>query len=190
MAGDHWGNFELFMLDIKKALAELVNLPPLFPRSAEAMDKARQFISRYGKLRRPPRAEPLEEKDYIVDVLHLGQVFRHAWNTSDVAHINAALDGIFSPSVWAVWEGPAIRADFATGQWEPVPRNRLDELAIQLMRSRRMLTRCENPACQKYMVKEFSHDKYCSNRCSDIMRATKVAAWRASQKLEKKRRKK
>jgi len=169
--------------DTKKALADLVNIPPLGNPGSET--RAKQFILKYGKLRRPLVTKP-EEMDYVLDVLTVASEFRRAWKAEqsegETQHVGSYLDSIFEPNSWATWEGSAIRADFVTGKWEPVPRNFLDVLAIQLMRSRNMLQRCENPNCQKYIVKEYSHDKYCSNRCSEIGRKEKVKLWRKNRK--------
>lgn len=178
--------------DIRQALANLANIPPR--TSADAMASAKQFIERYGKLRRPKVTQPTED-DYALDVIRVADQFRHAWKATadqdegEMQYVSLYLDSIFEPSPWRMDQGSAIRADFANGKWTPVARNLLDKLAIELMNvPHGWLHRCENPDCQKYIVKQFSADKYCSIRCSDIMRRKKVTEWRRKDRAAKKRR--
>jgi hypothetical protein len=158
----------------RKILSDLANMPS--PRHATAAVEAEAFIDRYGPLNRtnPPDIQPLE-------AMRLAPMFRLAWDAHterDKEYINAFLDGVFS-AAWTFDRGehPAIKANFDTGRWEPQPRTLLDVLAVTLMRSRKMLHRCERPECARYFVKEFSRDRYCKTFCSDIMRERGQTKW-------------
>jgi len=179
-------------LGAKRILAALANVPDL---SAEpSMATAKEFLASYGPLRRPPVTAP-EENHYVLEIISHAVEFRRAWHArtqAEMDHISIFLDGIFEPNPFATWEGSAIRADFGRRQWEPTPRTLLDSLAIQLMRSRKMLHRCERPECQRYMVKEFSRDRYCSLFCSEDMRSRGQSKWAEDNRkmINRRRRKK
>jgi len=85
---------------------------------------------------------------------------------------------------------PAIRTNFLAGTWEPLPRTLLDALAIELVRSRKALHRCERPECRRWFVKKFSRAMYCSTWCSEIMRRQGQSQWAQdhSEEISKKRR--
>jgi hypothetical protein len=72
---------------------------------------------------------------------------------------------------------PVFAADFTSGRWNPRPRTLLAALAMELMRSRKMLHRCESPECQRYFVKEFNRDRYCKRSCSDEMHTKGQTKW-------------
>jgi len=164
-------------LGAKKILADLANVPAL--TAANSISKAQEFVDRYGPLRRP-QVPALQAMDNALDVVTVGIEFRKAWHArtqNEIDHVSMFLDSIFEPNPFATWEGSAVRANFALMRWEPVPRTLLDVLAIQLMRSRKMLHRCERPECQRYMVKEFSRDRYCSRVCAEDMRSRGQSKW-------------
>lgn len=172
----------------KKILGDLANIPS--PKHPDAASRAEAFIDRYGPLNRanPSDIQPLE-------AIRLAPMFRLAWESHterDREQVNAFLDGIFSVA-WTFdrGESPAIRANFDTGRWEPQARTLLDVLAITLMRSRRMLHRCERPECARYFVKEFSRDRYCSRSCGEEMRTRGQTQWALDhrEELNAKRRK-
>jgi len=183
-------------IDTKQVLTELANMP------AEAEDEARRFLAKHGVLRQwkqPWSLQPLSQlaltdEQSIKDVLLLAAEFRRAWNAAagqdekEMRHVSDFIDSVFTSAPGELWA--VMSADFSTGKWEPIPRDLLDRLVLRLMRSRNMLHRCENPDCQKYIVKEYSNDKYCSHRCSGLMRKRKLKQWREGQKAKKQRRRK
>jgi hypothetical protein len=164
----------------RKILSDLVNLPD--QPSESTLRSAGEFVERYGALTRAGRGEPDYEHLLVqshVAIRYAG-LFRSAWPGPErnIQLVNEFLDAIFA-AAWTFDRGehPAIRADFATGTWKPEPRTLLDVLGITLMESRKMLYRCERPDCQKYFVKAFSRDRYCSNRCSELMRSRGQLQW-------------
>jgi len=154
----------------------------------------------------------LSEKEKRDVLIHANGV-RLAWSAvteSEMQEVNAFLDRVFAArkvaaklpalpstlpdSLWGVLAQAfpsAIRADFSSGRFYPTPRTLMDRLAIELMERRKMLHRCENLECQKYMIKEFSRDRYCSRSCAESMRAKSQAEWQRAHKEEinKRRRK-
>ena len=154
----------------KKILADLLSV------GDEAA--ARAFIEKYGPLH-PKRAT-------VHDVLEAADVFRVSFSakTADEMEVAARfVEMIFTLPVEgdyarpASWDRPTIRVDFDAGRWEPVPRTLVDALAVELVRSRKNLHRCERPECGRYFVKEFSRDRYCSNLCSEDMRSRGQKEW-------------
>jgi hypothetical protein len=124
--------------------------------------------------------------------------FRNAWNVKtdfDIQAVNGYLEEIFETGDPEKGHRPAVRANFATGQWEPVARTLLDELAIELMQSGKRLHRCERPECGNYFVKQHGRDRYCELRvrptCGDEMRERGQREWATSHRdeLNRKRRK-
>jgi hypothetical protein len=176
--------------EAKRRLAALVNIPDLRNPNWEA--KAIEFIDRYGPLRKPRTGPPRTKVDYALDAASIAVEFRRVWkpqkdcSESEMEHISIFLDSIFEASPYEVWRGSAVRTDFATGKWEPSPRNQLDHLAIQLVRSRKMLSRCQH--CGRYMVKETSRDYYCANTCSEKGGSKRKKEWAENNREETNRR--
>ena len=187
--------------EARKRLAALVNIPDIRDPQWEA--RALEFLEKYGPLRKPLAGSPRIKKDYALDIAAVAVEFRRIWkpykecSQSDLEHASSFLDSIFEPNPYEMWQGPAVRTDLAAGRWEPVPRNQLDVLAIELMRSRKMLSRCQNPECgmkteeseavtakaePKYMVKETSRDYYCSPRCSERGGSIRKTKWASDPK--------
>lgn len=169
----------------RRILGALANVPGA--DDPACIVKAQGFLDRFGPLR--PYV-----KDPVTDVIEHARRFRPAWNAkteSDYQLINALLDDIFTAGDPFYGERPVMAADFSSGKWQPQPRTLLDHLALELMRSRRMLHRCERPECRRYFVKEFSRDRYCSNLCSEEMRSRGQKEWaqRHREESNKRRRK-
>jgi hypothetical protein len=61
-------------------------------------------------------------------------------------------------------------------------------LAIELLRARKMLAKCERPECGRYFVKEFSRDRYCKTRvrpsCGEDMRERSVKKYQETHRKE------
>jgi hypothetical protein len=152
----------------RKVLSDLANVPS--HRDRNWVIEAQKFISRYGPLRRA--------QDPAVEVLEYARRFREIWTAKTEEEYQVA-NGFLEEVFVAPDPFSAMRpiADFAAGKWQPRPRTLLDRLAIELMRSRKMLHRCERPECQRYFIKEFSRDKYCSIPCSDEMRTRGQRQW-------------
>jgi hypothetical protein len=182
----------------KKILSDLVN--------ASSHEDATEFVARYGALRSDVR-KIIDEHDNEVaipaligpfrrfdvdsasEVMDFAPYFRAGWTAnSEPAKwaVNRFLDGVFSPGLPG--EQPTMAANFDTGEWEPRARTLLDALAIELMRSRKMLARCERSECGRYFVKEFSRDRYCSNLCSEEMRRRGQRQWALDHRKELNRR--
>jgi hypothetical protein len=192
----------LEQLGARKILGHLANV--------SSRENAEEFVERYGPLR-VRVMKVLDQHDNEVDtgtfvgpfrkfdmdmeteVVNFALKFRTAWAAKterDAWAVNRFLNDIFSPGLPG-WEFPPVMAaDFATGRWEPRARTLLDALAIELMRTRKMLARCERPECERYFVKEFSRDRYCSNLCSDEMRRRGQARWVEEHREELRRKRK
>jgi hypothetical protein len=172
--------------EVKRRLAALVSIPDI--RDPEWEAKALEFVEKYGPLRKPHRSAPRTKRDYALDAVEVAVEFRRVWkplkecSQSEMEHISIYLDSIFEANDYESWRGSAVQTDYATGKWEPSPRNLLDLLAIQLVRSRKMLSCCQE--CGKYMVKETSRDYYCSTACSALGGPKKKQEWARKNKEE------
>jgi hypothetical protein len=155
---------ELGLVGLRTVMGELANV--------NTRSEAQQFVNAHG---------PLDRKGSIGRIVVYAEVFRKAWKAKTepkmIQEVNAFLAGVFGATDYFYGEGPVLAADFSSGKWEPRPRTLLDALAITLMRSRKMLHRCERPECQRYCVKKFSRDRYCTNLCSDDMRTRGQTQW-------------
>lgn len=175
----------------RKILGDLANVPP-----SGASTAAEEFVDQYGLLITRVQ-DPAWTFPELSDVIEYARRFRLAWSAKtkqQIQAVNASLDAIFAAGDPIKAERPVLRANFDAGKWEPEPRSLLDVLAVELMRSRKMLHRCERPECKRYFVKDFSRDKYCSIRCSDEMRRIGQIQWAREHRDElsqrRKRRKK
>ena len=177
---------------MRERLSRLANVPsfddPNWPAAAQ------DFLKRYGPLRSHPKNPDLEQEE----IPEFARRFRDAWNAKtefDIQAVNRYLEEIFQAGDPEKAQGPVVRAKFETGQWEPVSRTLLDELAIELMQSRKMLHLCERPECGNYFVKEHSRDRYCGLRvrptCGEVMRERGQREWATSHRdeMNRKRRK-
>jgi hypothetical protein len=185
---------------VRKILADFINL--FHP---EAHLSLTEFRERYG-----PLLISSEDKDPIQPVVDK-MVLRYARDFATALDaemkterqseaINKTLDEILGHATYATFLiqagmsetvlsiPSAIRADFLSGAWEPTSRTLLDALAIELMRSRKLLRRCERPECRLYFVKTFSRDRYCSNLCSEEMRRRGQDQWVSEHRQEINRR--
>lgn len=152
-------------------LGDLANVPSFDDRNWPA--RASEFVDKYGRLLPPSQVSALDGSE----IAEYAKRFRIAWDAKNdpekVAVVNSLLNEIFAASgsqKTRPFKGdpPVFSADFELGKWTPRPRTLLDVLAIELMRSRKMLHRCE--ACQRYFVKRYSREKYCKQRCGEIGR--------------------
>jgi len=169
-------------MDDKQILVELVNL--------NSTDKAalKQFVADRG---------PLKKNESIDYVGEWAQMFRFAWTwksrkENEIQRINHWLDiKVFKaeePTYENLWERPALRTDFLAGTWQPKARNLLDRLALELIRSRKMLHICENPDCGRYFIKSFSRDRYHHALCYRNMREKGQRDWAKKNRAEINRR--
>jgi len=166
----------------KEILVELVNLDSTDDSAAE------EFMKRHGELK---KNEP------AIYTLEWAQKFRKAWEWRELTQeqiertVNRYLEDIFKvdqPTFANLGPRPALRADFMRNRWEPYPRNLLDRLALELMRSRKMLHVCENPECHRFFIKSFSRDRYCSIVCGEKMRNIGQREWAKQNREEVNRR--
>ena len=172
-------------------LSELVNVPDF---SCEDWPlKAQEFVDRNGKLVPQLSGGPLDGSD----VVEYARRFRTAWDAKRdpelVPSVNSYLDEIFAPTgtqLTKPYRGyPAVfSADFYTGRWTPRPRTLLDVLAIELMRSRKALHRCENPSCAKYFIKRYSREKYHHMICGEQGRIDSLKRYDDKRRQERNRR--
>jgi hypothetical protein len=173
----------------RKILGALANVSAEAPKNVEDQ---RAFVANYGPLYLGS-ATPLFDVGYYADRFRLAWTAKDLRNMEAVEAVNRLLNDIFAIDLLSgnPNELPAISADFSTGKWEPIVRNLLDVLARELMRSRKMLHRCERPECARYIVKEFSRDRYCSRSCAEEMRSRSQVEWAQLNRNEiKKRRRK
>jgi hypothetical protein len=161
----------------REILSELANMPSLRKPSWEV--KAKEFVERNGQLLPHAQGSVLEGSE----IAEYGKRFRLAWeakrNAELIPVVNSHLNEIFAasgPKTTPPYKGdPAVfSADFQTGRWTPRPRTLLDALAIELMRSRKMLYQCEQLDCQRYFVKRYSREKYCKMTCGEKGRASSL----------------
>jgi len=184
--------------DLRIVLGDLANvlsvhdtpdlLNVLSSQDSSCVLRAEEFLRKWG---------PLRAKKSVTDVLEYGRRFRRAWwakpdSESDMQEVNSMLDDIFTSDPFS---RQIVGADFASGKWEPSPKTLLGHLAVTLMRSRKMLWRCENPECGRYFIKEHSRHKYCKRgrlpTCTEVMREKNQIEWAHSHRdeLNAKRRK-
>ena len=153
-------------------------------------DEAQDFVKRHAPLLFPPGQDPAS------DVLEYAPQFRKAWvakTPAEFREVNEFLNEVFvagisartgldswpknSIKVFSKKSLPALRADFQTGKFQPIPRTLLEVLAIELIESRRRLKRCERPECQRHFVKQHPRHRYCSAFCSEDMRMRYLKDW-------------
>lgn len=186
----------------RKILTDLVNIPgppeppkkvvkafELLARYPGAEAAAQDFAKRYGPLRHEDQS--VDSTATIAYVALYAPCFRLAWSADTEAKkrcVSEFLDGIFAAAWTFNAAHPAIRADFSTGKWQPVARTLLDELGIELMKSRRLLHRCNEPECGRYFIRSFSRDRYCSARCGDLARGASQRRWAEAHREELNRR--
>jgi hypothetical protein len=99
------------------------------------------------------------------------------WEGPDEFATNSIVNGIFGPATISGHQhfNPAVRVDFPTGNIEILPRDLLDALAVELIRSRRTIARCERRG--RFFIKTFSRDRYCSANCGTVARTEKQRNW-------------
>lgn len=155
----------------ERILTDLVNIPRL--GDSESLPRAKAFIDRYGALR-PEVSDPST-------VLLLALAFQKAWDASrDPEAVGSLMDDVFAPRRHARFYGEkaAITADsFSRGKFTAAPRDMLDALGMELLRSRKRLHRCERAECGRYFVKTHSRDRYCSTVCSEEIQRQRQATW-------------
>jgi hypothetical protein len=148
-------------------------------------EKITEFLLHYGPLRLiwASKHEPGNV------VLSFAQFFQNMWKTHtgpDVRRLNSVLNLIFKATeISGKYAGPAIQADFLTGKFDIVPRDLLDALALEFMRSRKALSRCER--CTRFFIKTFSRDRYCSTDCGTEARTEAQREWMRKFRAQQKR---
>jgi hypothetical protein len=150
--------------EARKILTDLVNI--------DSIVRADKFLARHGPL------HPYHPKR--VDLLQAAKIFRTAWGPkprTEIEIMERFLETLFMwpwPNLRLGNRPAAVRLNFLTGRWEPLPRCLIERLALELVRSRRMLHRCERPKCRIYFIKEHSRARYCSGDCGEKMRAQSI----------------
>jgi hypothetical protein len=179
----------------------LLNVDPS-EDAAETKKRADAFISTYGPLRES-RDERMEIKSDVQKigrtslhsaffgppytpqktVIDLAQMFSWAISLQQEqkteAHtlLNITLGNIFNNPVTidGTVHRTALDTDLVSGTLEPRPRDLLDAIALELLRSHRVISRCA--LCSKFFYREFSKDKYCSPVCASEARRRGQAKW-------------
>jgi hypothetical protein len=161
---------------LRKILSAIANVSPL--SDPRWVTDANEFNKLVGQSKLLPRLSDSVLADS--EIPEYAKRFRTAWTSKSepelIPVVNGYLDEILAtrnPS----GDRPVFAADFTSGRWNPRPRTLLAALAMELMRSRKMLHRCESPECQRYFVKEFNRDRYCKRSCSDEMRTKGQTKW-------------
>jgi len=179
------------IVDPRRALLALLNAPT-----------AEQFIEAYGPLR-----EPIASKKAGTSNLHsaflgkphtpqetvtsLASLFSGAVSLSQDAKdrllLNTLLAIIFNDPVTVngTVQPTALDVDIVLGTVEPRPRDLLDGMALELLRSRKMIARCGQ--CSKFFYRQFSKDKYCSTVCTSEARLRYQAEWVQKKRESKKK---
>jgi hypothetical protein len=155
----------------RRILTELVNIPG-HPDCARRADK---FLAERGPLhpKRPKR----------IDVLQAAGIFRTVWgvknNRVEVGVLERFLETLFNLPFEGPYARPAMHLSFIAGRWEPSPRCLIESLAVELVRSRKLLARCERQDCDgnRYFVREHSRARYCSDLCRDVIRERCQKHW-------------
>jgi uncharacterized protein DUF6076 len=90
----------------------------------------------------------------------------------------ARIDGELQPT--------ALRVDILAGTVTPVPRDLLDAIAVEFMRSYKTIGRCQQ--CQRFFFKEYTNgDCYCSRPCAEQSRKESQRDWMRKHRAEQKR---
>ena len=149
-------------------LAVLVNIPRR--GDPESLKRAEEFLSHYGPLRK-------DIKD-ASSVLLMAELFRVAWDKKEsTEEVSRFLENIFMVPMTERPGGnfygepalPALMVDLISRRrrFRFKIRDLLDALAMEFIKSRKMLSRCEHPACKRYFVKQHSRQKFCGTVCSE-----------------------
>lgn len=169
--------------DCRSALKDLLNLKEN-ESAFYGHSSVDEFIARYGALRGLPAiAETIERHLGIKgDAVRIASaLFVAMWEVRDkgsaAQHVfNGCLATIFGPSQIDGQNRPAgLRVDILAGTIEPQPRDLLDALALEFMRSYRMIGRCER--CRRFFFKTYPSDRYCSGPCGDAARSEAQRNW-------------
>jgi hypothetical protein len=179
--------------DPRGALRDLLNIPDSTRGGKVFAEAAKDFIARYGALRILPHSVMKPTDDQGVVVGALAWLFRQAWAARDGGEtgrikINTALSAIFtSAKISGENRAPGLKVDILAGTIEPVPRDLLDAMAVEFMRSYRTIGQCER--CTKFFFKTYANDRYCSPLCGDASRREQqrdsMRRHRAEQKQKK-----
>jgi len=186
--------------DAREALKDLLNLkwkgdqPPLQP----PLEEAAAFIARHGPLRLFDPAiiwwgdgPPADFSDPRMAVVCASGLFKSTIRDvgSEVIrydNVNGTLSTIFSSAVIDGEKYPtALKVDILAGTVKPVARDLLDALALEFMRSYKNIASCER--CQRFFVKEYSNDFYCSPTCGEQSRKESQRDWMRNYRAEQKR---
>jgi len=193
------------IVDTRRSLLALLNV---VVDDRDVAKRAESFIATYGPLREyRKRADasikrttkevkvgslggaffgpPYAPQDTVVN---LAQVFSWAVLLPEESQrnlLNMALSSIFNDTVTieGTSHGTALDIDIVAGTVEPRPRDLLDAIALELLRSRKVVSRCG--ICSKFFYKQFSKDKYCSTGCASEARRRGQTEWARKKAAEK-----
>jgi hypothetical protein len=192
--------------DVRGALKDLLNLKEpesLFYGKDTSTDA---FISRYGALREMPALEEMMRQMLNIKDDNTQHDARHAvrmartlfcsmWHAHDKGSnaqqqqlFNGCLAAVFGPAqIDGEYRNAGLQVDILAGTIEPQPRDLLDALGLEFMRSYRMIGRCER--CRRFFFKSYPTDRYCSRPCGDAARTEAQRNWMREKRAEEKRKK-
>jgi hypothetical protein len=198
--------------DPRRALLDLLNIVPhVEPRDGEVEDLAElmtrersrfeSFIATHGRLRSfaevhdsdPSTPLPTSLLAMINSphfaLIHANKMFCAAVLLSQRSETNRILGAIFNSPVQIgkTIHRSAVEPDILAGTYEPVPRDLLDAMAIELMRSRKKIARCG--LCSRFFYQEWNKDKYCSPNCGSEARTKAQREWMKNKRAAKKTKK-
>jgi hypothetical protein len=123
----------------------------------------------------------------------------HIFRESLAAQINAPEQHeLLNKAFMVIFNDPvgeqltSVRPDVVAGTVEVEPRDLLDAMANEVLRSRKSIARCAQ--CSRFFFRQYSHDKYCSLACGSEARRKGQKDWvaqkrEAAKQLHKKGRK-
>lgn len=189
------------VVDVRDALLDLLNLRDRGePYALEGTCNA--FIARYGHLREIPFPEESlkqltngkHQKDNPVWAVRTASMlvrslFQHPYDdeteSQGIENINLGLKIIFGPAVIDGEErDPALKVDILSGTLAPQPRDLLDRIAVEFMRSHRFISNCQR--CGRYFFKQYSTDRYCSLTCANAARSEAQRDWMRAKRAKDK----
>lgn len=180
------------IVDPRRALLALLNVGI---DDINVSARIQNFIKTFGPLR-DPRVPGDRDPEYLhtpeQTVFGLVRLFTSAICSVALPEeqhrfiVNRNLGLIFNDSVTieCVTYQTALDVDIVEGTVEPTPRDLLDAMALELLRSRKEIARCG--ICDKFFYRQFSKDKFCSHVCTAESRRRTRLDWARKKAGEKK----
>jgi len=184
------------LIELKNKSREIPKRSP--EQVAIEIKRADEFINNHGPLRMVFHLVQPARKTYAeitpAETVRVWSLFFAAALYESVhdqeEFTNHVLSDIFTEVVGKPGEERVgFRVDFLRSTVEPIARDLLDAIAIEMIRSRKSIARCV--LCSKFFQRQWNKDKYCSPLCGDEARRKGQLEWvqkaRAKKKLETKK---